>query len=234
MTTMSDLKKETTLAAIADDPDEHTHSHLFAIIIDVTEPKKGGKLNNYITKFKIIDPSFNYKIEMKNDKLKFHKFVHVNIYSEKPDDSPKVKNVGDIIRLRRFKFKYTEKGELMGNDLKFSNWLIYSATPENKDVSNSFKQFDKNHNRPLNDYEANRVSDLRKWSDTFFGNNSLIYISWWCGFKEVEESAKGQTVLNKVDLILKVKHVEISKKNKIKFLNRDNKAFNFFIRKSQT
>ena len=59
--------------------------------------------------------------------MKFHKFVHINIYSESPEEAPKISDVGDIIRLRRFKFKITPKGELMGNMLKFSNWLVYSG-----------------------------------------------------------------------------------------------------------
>lgn len=37
-----------------------------------------------------------------NKDIKFHKYVTVNIYSEFLSKCPKIKNVGDIIRLRRF------------------------------------------------------------------------------------------------------------------------------------
>jgi len=93
----------------------------------MSEPYKSEDSTNYTTKLKVIDPSFNYKTVIKNDKIKFHKFVHINIYSETPDKAPVIRFVGDIIRLRRFKFKVTEKGELMGNMQKYSNWLIYSG-----------------------------------------------------------------------------------------------------------
>lgn len=225
MSSLAELKNETTLAGIAQDPMIHHHHLLFAVIIDVSEPMKMEEGNNYNTKLKVIDPSFNYKTELKNQALKFHKFVHINVYSETPEIAPKVGSVGDIIRLRRFRFKYTTKGEIMGNDMKYSNWLIYSALPENKDISISHKKFDKNLNRKLTRDEANRVSDLRKWSDIFFGNNSLIYINWWVGFKELEDSGKGPTIYEKIDLILKVKSIEVGKKFKIHFIDRDNKTF---------
>ena len=225
MSSLAELKNETTLAGIALDPSAHHHHLLFAVVIDVSEATKMQEGANFNTKVKIIDPSFNYKTELKTPQLKFHKFVHVNVYSETPENAPKVTNVGDIIRLRRFRFKYTEKGEIMGNDMKYSNWLIYSGVPENKDVSISYKKFDKNINRKLTRDEANRVSDLRKWSEIFFGNNSLIYINWWAGFKELEDSGKGPAVYDKIDLILKVKQIESGKKFKIHFVDRDNKTF---------
>lgn len=231
-TNITEMKRETTLQNIALDVMNTHHGNVFAVIIDVSEPKKGEKTTNYNTKLKVIDPTFNYKQELKTDRLKFHKFVHINIYSERPEDAPKVKNVGDIIRLRRFKFKYTEKGELMGNDVKFSNWLIYPALHENKDVSISYKDFDKNKNRPLNSDEVVRVSGIRTWSEKFFGENSLMYISWWCGFKDLDE--KGASKLASVDLILKVKGVETGKKSKITFVDRENKTFDLALKEKPT
>ena len=225
MSSLTELRNETTLACIANDPSSHHHHLLFAVVIDVSEPMKMEEGNNFNTKLKVIDPSFNYKTEVKTPKLRFHKFVHINIYTETPEEAPKVISVGDIIRLRRFKFKYTEKGEIMGNDMKYSNWLIYTALPSNNDVALTHKKFGKNINRKLTRDEANRVSDLRKWSETFFGNNSLIYINWWIGYKEVEDTKQAITLYEKVDLILKVKTVDVGKKFKIHFIDRDNKQF---------
>jgi hypothetical protein len=182
----------------------------------------------------VIDPSFNYTTEVRYPELKFHKFIHINIYSETPETGPKASNVGDIIRLRRFRFKYTEKGELMGNDVKFSNWLIYSVLPSTKDISISHKDFEKNVNRSLTTEEATRISVLRKWSAKFFANNSLMYITWWNGYKEIEDASKNSTVYENIDLILKCKSVVLGKKNKLSFIDRDNKSFEFYMTEQAT
>lgn len=230
MNSIAELKNETTLASIAESPESNLHFLLFAVVIDVSEPTKHDETSNFITKLKVIDPSFNYKEEVKVDRLKFHKFVHINIYSEKPDEAPKIKCVGDIIRLRRFKFKYTPKGELMGNDVKYSNWLVYSGKKGDPQVSESFKNYDKNKNRKLNKHEETRLSDLRDWADTFFFKNSLKYINWWNDWRETDEEQKLSTTHHKnIDLILKCKAVETGKKNKISFIDKDNNNFDLYI-----
>lgn len=220
---LGELKAETTLAEIALSPETHHHSHFFAVIIDVSEPQKQAENDNFSTRIKVIDPSFNYKAEVKSARLKFHKYVYINIYTETPEVGPKVKNVGDIIRVRRFRFKFTPTGELMGNEVKFSNWLVYGAFAAKNESSISFKQFEKNIGRKLTPDETNRMSDLRKWSHTFFGNNSLMYVNWWTGFRETEDF-KAKDFKN-VDLILRVKRVETGRKNSLAFVDRDNRNF---------
>lgn len=184
MSTLTEFRNETTLATISDKPDANLHFLLYAVIIDVSEPIKLEDGSNYITRIKIIDPSFNYKEELKNSNLKFHKFVHINVFTEKPEEAPKVKYVGDIIRLRRFRFKLSSRFELMGNDMKYSNWLIYSGKKGDSLVSNSYKNYRNNINRPLNKYEEGRINDLREWIDTFFYKNSIKYIGWWNDWKK--------------------------------------------------
>ena len=61
MSELRELKNETTLSAIAKNPDKNPHYLLFGIIIDMSESYKTDRYQNYITKLKIIDPSFNYK-----------------------------------------------------------------------------------------------------------------------------------------------------------------------------
>lgn len=219
------MKNESTIAAIADNPTGNLHFLLFAVIIDVSEPTKLEESKNYITKLKVIDPSFNYKEELKLNQLKFHKFIHVNIFTETPEDAPKVTYIGDIIRLRRFKFKYTSKGEIMGNDTKYANWLVYSGKKGESLVSTSFKKYAKNVNRALTLYEEGRLSDLRNWNDTFFFKHSLKYISWWNDLKETHDAKKkGKHTYEQVDLIIKCKGIE-SKKNIIEFIDKDNVHF---------
>jgi hypothetical protein len=227
MSSIGELKAETTLAEIALNPEKHHHSHLFAVIIDVSEPQKSAENQNFNTRLKVIDPSFNYKAEVKASRLRFHKYVYINVYTETPEMGPKVKNVGDIIRLRRFRFKYTPTGELLGNEVKFSNWLVYSAYSAKNEHSISHKQFEKNIGRKLIPYEASRLSDLRNWSQTFFGNNSLMYVNWWTGFRETEEFKNKE--FKNIDLILRVKRVETGRKNSLLFVDRDNRNFDLLL-----
>ena len=230
MNSLTELKNETTLASIAEAPEANLHYLLFAVVIDVSEPNKNEESSNYITKLKVIDPSFNYKEELKLESLKFHKFVHINVYSEKPEDAPTIKYVGDIIRLRRFKFKYTSRGELMGNDVKYSNWLVYSGQSDGSLESDSYKRYDKNFNRQLNKYELNRLTALREWNSSFFFKNSLKYINWWNDWRETdEERARNTTTYKNVDLILKCRTVDTVKKNRLAFVDKDGQSFDLFI-----
>lgn len=81
----SELRNETTLSGVAENPENTKHSYLFAVIIDVTESKKEKKGDPFITSLKVIDPSFNYKTKIQNDKIKFHKFFKINLQHETPD-----------------------------------------------------------------------------------------------------------------------------------------------------
>lgn len=191
----------------------------------MSEPTKHEESKNYITKLKVIDPSFNYKEELKINKLKFHKFIHVNIFTETPEDAPKISHIGDIIRLRRFRFKYSSKGEIMGNETKYANWLVYSGRKGDPEISTSFKNFKKNNNRQLTPHEHSRLSDLRNWNDTFFFKHSLKYISWWNDLKETHDpKKKGQHHYQQVDLIIKCRNID-HKKNTIDFVDKDGTGF---------
>lgn len=225
MASLSELKNESTIAAVAEAPEGNLHYLLFGVIIDVSEPTKVEESKNYITKLKVVDPSFNYKEELKLPKLKFHKFIHVNVFTETPEEAPKVTFIGDIIRLRRFRFKYTSKGEVMGNDTKYANWLVYSGRKGDSEVATSFKKFAKNRDRPLTDYERSRLADLRNWNDSFFFKHSLKYVSWWNDLKETHDAKKkGRHVYEQVDLIIKCKAID-HKKNLIEFADKDGTSF---------
>ena len=216
---LRELKNETTLAAIAENPEKTNHALFFGVIIDISEPYKNEKSDNYTTNIKIIDPSFNYKSQIANPLLKFHKFVRVNIFTETPDNAPKVEYVGEIIRLRRFKFKLTERGQLIGNMQKFSNWLIYPGKEfkerkvVNPDLSFCYKLYPKNKDRVLNTHEKGRLEDLREWADSFFFQNSMRYINWWNNRKKTGKEED-------VDLILKCVKFS-SKKKQMDFIDED-------------
>lgn len=86
----------------AEDEDKRDKKLSFGIIIDVSEPHQYANNEMFVTKLKLIDPSFNYLALIKNREIKFHKYVTVSVYSNYISRCPKIKNLGDIIRLRRF------------------------------------------------------------------------------------------------------------------------------------
>lgn len=206
----SELNREYTLGEIAEYPKIKDLRLTFGVVIDVTEPIKYEDKQNYVTKLKIIDPSFNYKAEIKNRDIKFHKFVHVSVYTDSANAAPKIKHVGDIIRLRRFNWKLSDKGELVGIENNFANWLVYDGNLEGSEVSESYKNYDKNVRRKLNEFEKSRLRELRKWNDSFFYQNSIKYITWWTELTNPDESEwKGRSYKEtQVDLLLKTVKVD--------------------------
>lgn len=226
----ADLKNESTLAAASKEPEEHSHSLIFAVVVDISSTMKFEEGSNFVTQLKIIDPSFNYKAKVDNPELRFFKFCHVNIYTETPEAAPKVSWIGDIVRLRRFKFKISSRGELQAFErVKFSNWLFYSGerTSTNaKELPISFKKdYPKNENRVATPYERGRLNDLRDWAHEFFSRSSVRYIIWWndINFKAVEEQ-KAAVEAQNVDLLLKVSNVS-HKDNKLTFTDIENRQY---------
>lgn len=178
-----ELRNESTLSAIAENVEHSQHALLFAVIIDVTECKREKQGDPYVTSLKVVDPSFNYKTQIKNEAIKFHKFFKINLQNETPEKAPQITHIGEIIRLRRFRYKVTNRGQIIGYEQPFSNWLIYQGYQQKPTKNNNqalfHKEFDKNLQRELNDYESGRLQDLREWSSQFFAQNSITYINWW-------------------------------------------------------
>ena len=58
MQTAKELRSEATLAEVVNRIDHKKHL-LFAVIIDISEPSKLKKGDNFVTKLRVIDPSFN-------------------------------------------------------------------------------------------------------------------------------------------------------------------------------
>ncbi len=212
-----ELKKELTLGNIVDDTTQN-HAHVFAVVLDVSNPYKKDN-GQFVTRLKVIDPSFNYRTIEKVEKLKFHKFVSVFIYHEIPEDTPKIEKIGDIIRLRRFKFKISEKGALIAHSQTFSNWLVYPGYTKSKKTKPqriiSCKTMEKNQKRILNNFEEGRLRDLRDWEKNFLRSNSVIYINWWNPHLEHTKKQEGVDLLLKVlDLKKNLFHLEDGKKRK--------------------
>ena len=193
---------ETTLASVAEFPDAKNYL-LFAVIIDISEPFRSSDNSHYVTKMKVVDPSFNFLAQLKLPDLKFHKFVHVSIFTDTVEEAPRIRFVGDIARLRRFCFRYSDRGELRGCEMQRSNWLVYSGRCRDVETPISFKAcYSKNIGRRMNGFEVVRLEALRAWADLFFSQNSLSYITWWTDLDHAV-TAEEAVRRNGVDLVLK-------------------------------
>lgn len=106
---LRELQKETTLGAIANDASKRDKHFSWGVIIDVSEPFRYESKEEFVVKLKIIDPTFNCKAYIENEEIKFHKFVTLHIYSGFINVCPKIKHVGDIIRLRRFNVSFRRR-----------------------------------------------------------------------------------------------------------------------------
>lgn len=207
-----ELDSEITISEAAEDLNRGNKAYAFAVIIDVCEPFKFEDKEQYVSKIKVIDETFNFQAKIANKEIKFHKFVTLHLYSKTANDAPKAKNVGDIIRIRRFNFCLSEKGELIAYETEFSNWLIYRGGKDENLKPTSFKSNwkDKNTDRTFTEYEANRIPELRNWSHNFFTQNQLKFVTWWSPLIEPANEAKAikdRTVTAEVDIILKAVEV---------------------------
>lgn len=224
-----ELGSEITISEAAENLERGSKAYAFAVIIDVCEPFKFEDKEQFVTKIKVIDETFNFQAKIKNRDIKFHKFVTLHLYSPTANDAPKAKNVGDIIRLRRFNFVLSDKGELIAYETEFSNWLIYRGGKDENMKPTSFKTKwnDKNKDRIFTEYEQNRIPEIRTWSHNFFVQNKLKFVTWWTPLIEPTNEAKAikdRTVTAEVDVILKAVEVK-AKETQIFFVDHGGKRY---------
>lgn len=192
-----------------------------------------GQIGAYVTKIKIIDNSFNQNTTIENDAIKFQKYAIINIYSQDASEAPKICNIGDIIRLRRFSFQINSLGELVGYDNPFSNWMIYDGSTINDFTVKSHKKIKANsESRQPHDYEKERIVILRKFNIVFFGQNSLRSVLWWSKLIEPNANSEDFTEEQKSrDLILKV--LTVNSENK-EILFADENKIEYYLYLSST
>lgn len=203
----------------------------FGVIIDISEPFRYEDKDDYVTKIKVIDPTFNFKAYITNKEIKFHKFVTIQIYSKMLNKGPKVKKVGEILRLRRFEFCLSPKGELIGFQNLFSNWLIFRGEKKASFTPTSYFDIEKNYNRELTKFEKSRIEELREWAHEFFSQNKIKFITWWSPLIEVANETEAgalKHVSDEVDLILKTEHVS-KEKNSVDFVDHNKKRYSLYL-----
>ena len=221
------MQDETTLSQLSKDPEVKYKPNLFAVVIDISEAMKNDVIDNFTYRVKLVDPTFNYKVSVTSSRIKFHKYAFVNIYCEDTNNSPRITHVGSVIRLRRFKFKVTPKGELMGTEVKFSNWMVYEGGVDSSMTYLSKKNMPANRDRQMSAYERGRVRDLRVWFASFLLQNSLRYICWWSDWKQPRDSSELMLEEHgKIDIIAKV--IRVTKRNEctqLLLMDRENNQF---------
>lgn len=153
----------------------------------------------------------------------------VHLYSDTVETAPKAKNVGDLIRLRRFHFCLSDRGELIAFETNFANWIIYKGNKADVMKGTNYKAQweEKNANRVLTKYESTRIVQMREWAHDFFSQNKIKFITWWSPLIEPQnekEAVKDRIVSTDVDIILKATEVN-SKENTIHFVDHGNKRY---------
>lgn len=216
----AEVRCETTLGALACEPETSADAFLFTVVVDFAEPVP-HKLG-YIVKLKVVDPSFNFTVLDHPPNLRFVRFCHVFVQSASWDAAPKVRWVGDILRLRRFKFEIGDKGELVAFERTLSsNWLLFSPFEGCDRHTSAKSSFTKNADRTLNEFESRRLHDLRVWTRQFFAHYSLTSIIWW--------NALTAARMGGVDLLLRVTRVD-GEKGLLQFADRCGRRFSLQIR----
>lgn len=143
------------------------------VILDATGAYKTYDSIDYVTKLKIIDPTFNYKDNSTN----FKSFVHVFVYSDTPEAGPRTNRVGDIVKLTNFdvgpsltQFRTYQNSEVKALYHKGqSEWSIFDGRknanflPISKSKSSSIA---------LTNQDKETVKSLRGWAESFFAEHS--------------------------------------------------------------
>lgn len=100
---------------------------MFVVVVDFTEPyvsNTGGTM----VKVKVIDESYNRAKTTfgQENQMQSVSVLYFRAENSSKDNLPNIISVGDIIRIRRFKFVVEDTtGKVIGNEMRFSNWMIF-------------------------------------------------------------------------------------------------------------
>jgi hypothetical protein len=220
---------ERTLARIAECANSRHKVYTFGVVVDLSEPFQVLEDQNYTTKIKVIDPTFNYNETIENEEIRFQNYAYIYVYAKTPDILPRIAHIGDIIRLRRFNFFVNDKGELTGHAQSYSNWMTFDVTEKNSITIQSCMQLKKNETRTLTKFEEDKIKSLRKWVFKFFENHSIRSIVWWSKAKmPVDDSLVVNSEIEGIDLVLCTKKV-FFEKQKIEFVDEEQKKYILYL-----
>lgn len=106
------------MSQIATKPEDN--QNCLGVVLDATGAYKTYDSTDYVTKLKIIDPSFNSL----SNKTNYKDFVQIFIYTSTAAEAPRVARIGDIIRLKGFDvnqifFFFIQKANFPPNQFQF-------------------------------------------------------------------------------------------------------------------
>jgi hypothetical protein len=148
---------------------------LFAVVVDYFEPVEfnGKEGTVHYMNVKVIDDTLNKKDTFRKGKTSIS-FAYIKFTNKSGENLPKIVNVGDIVRIRRFSFSFgiEEESVLSGHEQVFSNWMVFDASDNwNKRCS---KNLIKEENyRDLYPTEKERFLQLVDWTKSLFTKNSI-------------------------------------------------------------
>ena len=145
---------------------------MFAVVVDFSEPIQNDN-KEYQMKLKVIDETYNRTVPsfVASEEMSF--VAHVHFFQKQPirDNMPRVVSVGDIIRVRRFKFAVDNWGKVVGTEQTFSNWVVYDLQTLQHISAKPLKE--KAKQRELSVWEDERLRSLQKWALQFLSQNPI-------------------------------------------------------------
>lgn len=219
-------KMERNLARIAACPSEKEKYDTFGVIVDASDTHRLPGKEFFTTKLKIIDSSFNVEETIENRAIKVQKHAFVFIKNLNRDDAPNICTIGTVIRLRRFKFKINERGELYAIMADYSNWLLIGQQDGEVVIEDRMERHS-NATRQLAQFEAQKAQKLFQWSRGFLADRSLRSVLWWTPLIEPNSTMHAATQhlsQGGVDLMLRVERVE-SEARRITFADELGKKY---------
>lgn len=145
----------------------------FCVILDATGAYKTYDSTDYVTKFKVIDSSWN--VDSKNEG-QYKKYVHVFVYTDSPATAPRVTRIGDILRLKNFDFRTYQNTEIKAVFTKGqSDWAIYDGRKN----ANMTALSGSSKSESLNASDKDTIKGLREWSEGFFKKKSIKNMNWF-------------------------------------------------------
>ena len=184
-----------TLGEIVKSPEEGTST--LGVVLDATGYYKTDESYDYITKVRIIDKTHS---AVKPALAKFEPFVTIFIFSERQEQTPVIRRVGDILYLKNVKFTTYQsivKGKVSKKD---SVWAIFDGRPN----TNSDFFCCSSTKISLTTEEKNAINVLRDWSSYFFVNHRLDGLGTYRFDLPAFQATDQPMLIKDVDIIVKV------------------------------
>lgn len=179
-------RHDMTLGGAAEKPAKNTYRNISVLVAEVFDPVYLEECGQYLVNLKVIDPTFNFAQSKAHPKLVINKFAHIYIYCQSLDQTPKINQVGDVLRLYYARFTITAKGELACYTDDYCDWRTYDAeAPLDRPLSMSPSA--RKVSDELTQAEANYMAYLIQWGSRFFSTNSLKDVIWWKSLKKPQD-----------------------------------------------